>query len=79
MLRQCNYFLPRPRQSHLIIPSIPYTPSLSDVTSSHNNSIMDQHFSVIHGEDTIPQPICTRISVRPHPGDTLGRCVALVI
>ena len=51
---------------------------LSNVTSSHDSGIVDQQFSVIHGEGIVSQPISTRISVRPHRGNTLGRCVALV-
>ena len=54
------------------------TQLLSNVTLGHINGIVDQHFSVIHGEGIISQPVSTRITVRPHRGNDWGRCVALV-
>ena len=38
----------------------------------------DQYFSVIHGEGLTPKDCSTRIILRPHHCNVLGRCVALM-
>ena len=43
-----------------------------------DHGIVDEYVSVVYGEGVIPQQKSTRLTVRPHPGNTLGRCVALV-
>lgn len=50
----------------------------ASIMSNHATDIMDEYFSVIHGEGVIPQQRNTRIIVRPHRGNILGRCVALM-
>lgn len=50
----------------------------TSIMSNHATDIVDEYFSVIHGEGAVPQQSNTRISVRPHRGNTLGRCVALM-
>ena len=48
------------------------------ITLGNSNDIVDEYFSVVHGEGVIPQQENTRIIVRPHCGNILGRCVALM-
>ena len=43
-----------------------------------DHGIVDEYVSVIYGEGVITQQKSTRLTVRPHRGNTLGRCVALV-
>lgn len=47
-------------------------------TSDYGSDFVDQYLSVVHGEGVIPQQSDTRITVRPHRGNILGRCVALM-
>ena len=47
-------------------------PDHSEQTVDH-----DQYFSVIYGEGLPPKDYSTRIILRPHRGNLLGRCIAL--
>ena len=46
----------------------------------HSEEIVnhDQYFSVIYGEGRAPNHYSARIILRPHRGNMLGRCIALV-
>ena len=44
---------------------------------SEQRVVHDQYFSVIYGEGLAPQDYSTRIILRPHRGNVLGRCIAL--
>ena len=46
--------------------------------SNQGNDIVDEYFSVVHGEGEVSRQNSTRITVRPHRGNILGRCVALM-
>ena len=48
------------------------SPDHSEQTVDH-----DQYFSVIYGEGLAPKDYSTRIILRPHRGNVLGRCIAL--
>ena len=50
----------------------------SDPTYGDESVNNDQYFSVIHGEGLAPKDYSTRIILRPHYGNVLGRCVALM-
>ena len=47
---------------------------------SHNGEIVnhDQYFSVLYGEGLAPENYSARIILRPHRGNVLGRCIALM-
>lgn len=47
-------------------------------TADNSSDLVDQYLSVVHGEGVISEKSDTRIIVRPHRGNTLGRCVALM-
>ena len=48
-------------------------PNYSEETVNH-----DQYFFVVYGEGLAPKDYSTRIILRPHYGNVLGRCVALM-
>lgn len=47
---------------------------------NYNGEIVnhDQYFSVIYGEGLAPEDYSARIILRPHRGNVLGRCIALM-
>ena len=48
------------------------------IIPTYGDYIVDSHFAVVHGEGVVPQQNNARITLRPHYGNVLGRCVALV-
>lgn len=50
------------------------------ITPDHSEEIVnhDQYYSVIYGEGLAPSHYSTRIILRPHRGNVLGRCIALM-
>lgn len=57
---------------------IRYSPKTRYSKYSKETVDHDQYCSVIHGEGLIPEDRYTRIILRPHHGNVLGRCVALM-
>ena len=53
--------------------------SLETRPSDHSEKIAnDQYFSVVYGEGLAPKQYSTRIVLRPHRDNVLGRCIALM-